>query len=87
LELVLRNELQGNCILQIVHAIRDINSADIDDIRRLLNAKDMSNVEVFAARANLTRIVNMLHDPASRLIDALLAARPEEPAWPMLARW
>jgi hypothetical protein len=50
------------------------NGADVSDVKQLLNAKDMSDVEVFAARANLTRIVNMLHDPASRLMDALLAA-------------
>lgn len=55
----------------------DGNAASIDDLKRLLNAKDMSDVEVFAARANLTRIVNMLHDPASRLMDALLAALRE----------
>ena len=52
----------------------DGNSADVDEVRRLLRAQDMMDGEVFAARANLTRIVNMLHDPASRLMDALLAA-------------
>lgn len=52
----------------------DGNSADVADVRRLLNAHDMMDGEVFAARANLTRVVNMLHDPASRLMDALLAA-------------
>jgi uncharacterized protein len=62
-------------LVDLIHA--DGNSADIDDVRRFLNAKDMSDVEVFAARANLTRIVNMLHDPASRLMDALLAALRE----------
>lgn len=51
---------------------QDGNSADPTRIRALLNAHDMSDVEVFAARANLTRIVGMLHDPASRLMDALL---------------
>ena len=58
---------------------RDGNSASIDDIKRLLNVSHdgMSDVEVFAARANMTRIVNMLHDPASRLMDALLAALKE----------
>lgn len=39
-----------------------------------MNAKDMSDVEVFAARANMTRIVGMLHDPASRLMDAMITA-------------
>lgn len=53
---------------------QDGNSASVDDVKRLLNARDMSDMEVFAARANLTRIVHMLHDPASRLMDALLAA-------------
>lgn len=52
----------------------DGNSADVDEIKRCLNAHDMSDMEVFAARSNMTRIVNMLHDPASRLMDALLAA-------------
>lgn len=58
---------------------RDGNSASIDEIKRLLNVSHdgMSDVEVFAARANLTRIVHMLHDPASRLMDALLAALKE----------
>ncbi len=50
------------------------NAADIHDVKRLMNAKDMSDVEVFAARANLTRIVSMLHDPASRLMDAVIAS-------------
>lgn len=56
---------------------QDGNSASVDEVKRLLNARDMSDMEVFAARANLTRIVNMLHDPASRLMDALLAALKE----------
>jgi hypothetical protein len=62
-------------LVDLIYA--DGNSADIDDMRRLLNAKDMGDMEVFAARANLTRIVHMLHDPASRLMDALLAALKE----------
>jgi uncharacterized protein DUF87 len=62
-------------LVDLIHA--DGNSADIDDMRGLLNAKDMGDMEVFAARANLTRIVHMLHDPASRLMDALLAALKE----------
>lgn len=53
------------------------NAAPTHDVKRLMNANDMSDVEVFAARANLTRIVNMLHDPASRMMDALLAALKE----------
>lgn len=62
-------------LVDLIH--RDGNSANTDDVKRLLNAKDMGDVEVSAARANLTRIVNMLHDPASRLMDALIAALKE----------
>lgn len=62
----------------LVDLIReDGNAADPNRIKQLLNAHDMSDVEVFAARANMTRIVGMLHDPASRLMDALLAALRE----------
>ncbi len=59
-------------LVDLIH--EEGNSANVDDVKQLLNARDMSDVEVFAARANLTRIVNMLHDPTSRLMDALLAA-------------
>lgn len=52
----------------------DGNAADPARIKVLLNAKDIGDAEVFAARSNLTRIVGMLHDPASRLMDALLTA-------------
>ncbi len=63
---------QWSDLVDLVHS--DGNSADPQRIRTLLNAHDMSDVEVFAARSNMTRIVGMLHDPASRLMDALLAA-------------
>jgi hypothetical protein len=59
-------------MVDIIYA--DGNSADVQRIKQLMNAHDMSDVEVFAARANLTRVVMMLHDPASRLMDALMAA-------------
>lgn len=62
-------------LVDLIH--QDGNAAEVSDVKRLLNAKDMGDVEVFAARSNLTRIVNMLHDPASRLMDALLAALKE----------
>lgn len=59
-------------LVDLIH--EDGNSADVNRIKQLMNAKDMSDVEVFAARANMTRITGMLHDPASRLMDALLTA-------------
>ncbi len=67
--------LRGQNWSDLVDLIHDDgNSADVNEIKRLLNANDMSDVEVFAARANMTRIIGMLHDPASRLMDALLTA-------------
>lgn len=59
-------------LVDLIH--EDENSADVNLIKRLLNAHDMSDVEVFAARANMTRITGMLHDPSSRLMDALMTA-------------
>lgn len=67
--------LRGRNWSDLVDLIYDEgNSADVNRIKQLMNATDMSEVEVFAARANMTRIVGMLHDPASRLMDALLTA-------------
>jgi len=59
-------------LVDLIHS--DGNSADPQQIKVLLNAHDMHDVEVFAARANMTRIIGMLHDPASRMMDALLAS-------------
>lgn len=59
-------------LVDLIH--EDGNSADVNRIKQLLNAHDMSDVEVFAARANMTRITGMLHDPGSRLMDALMTA-------------
>ncbi len=67
--------LRGQNWSDLVDVIKeDGNSADAARIKQLMNANDMTDVEVFAARANMTRIVGMLHDPASRLMDALLTA-------------
>lgn len=67
--------LRGQNWSDLVDVIyEDGNSADVNRIKRLLNANDISDMEVSAARANMTRIVGMLHDPASRLMDALLTA-------------
>jgi uncharacterized protein len=51
------------------------NQTDISVVREALNLKDeRSDVEATAALSNLTRIVRMLHDPSSRMLDNLLAA-------------
>jgi uncharacterized protein len=53
------------------------NSADSDLIKKLLRLDDKQDVEMVAARANMTKIVAMLHDPSSQLMDMLLAALKE----------
>ena len=50
------------------------NSADIDKVRSILHLEEQQEVEAFAARANMTSIVRMLHDKSSTLMDDLLIA-------------
>ncbi len=53
------------------------NSADIDTIRSILRLEQGQEVEAFAARANMTTLVRMLHDKASTLMDNLMEALSE----------
>jgi hypothetical protein len=50
------------------------NAADPDRLRELLHLESGQEMEVYAARANMTTIVRMLHDPGSQLMDMLLFA-------------
>src|SRR5262249_54651383 len=50
------------------------NANDGDLSRRLLRLEDHQEAEMVAARANMTQIVNMLHDPGSQMMDMLMAA-------------
>jgi hypothetical protein len=50
------------------------NSADLRQIQELLRLETDQLAEALAARANMTSIVRMLHDPASQLMDKLLEA-------------
>ena len=50
------------------------NDAPLERIRELLRLEPMQEMEALAARANATRIVRMLHDPASQLMDMIMAA-------------
>jgi uncharacterized protein len=53
----------------------DGNLADIDRIAELLRLeREQQSVEAFAARSNMARIVHMLHDKSSQLMDMLLDA-------------
>lgn len=54
---------------------KDGNLADIEEVRKLVKLDEkQGDVEAFAARANMTAIVKMLHDPSSQLMDLLLEA-------------
>ncbi|NUQ51386.1 MAG: DUF87 domain-containing protein [Phycisphaerales bacterium] len=50
------------------------NSADIDQIKDLLRLLDSQEMEALAARSNMTRVVEMIHDRSSQLMDMLLEA-------------
>ena len=50
------------------------NDASLDRIKSLLRLEPGQDVEAIAARANATTIVRMLHDPASQLMDMIMAA-------------
>jgi DNA helicase HerA-like ATPase len=56
---------------------RDGHGADENTIRKLLQLQERQDPELYAARANMTHIVNMLHDPSSQMLDMLLAALQE----------
>jgi hypothetical protein len=54
---------------------RDGNSTDIEEVRRLVHLDEkQGDVEAYAARANMTSIVKMLHDASSQMMDMLLEA-------------
>ncbi len=50
------------------------NGADVDHIRELLRLDDRQDDQALAARSNMTRIVEMIHDRTSQLMDKLLEA-------------
>jgi uncharacterized protein len=50
------------------------NSADLDRMQELLHLEQGQDAEALAARANMTAVVRMLHDPRSQLMDMLLEA-------------
>jgi DNA helicase HerA-like ATPase len=67
------NEADWQQLVDLVY--RDGNAADGDTIKSLLRLEaGQQDAEMVAARANMTTIVRMLHDPASQMMDMLLAA-------------
>jgi hypothetical protein len=60
---------------RLVDAIyRERHDTDLDLIQELLGLTSAQEAESLAARANMVRVVASLHDPSSRLLDALLKA-------------
>lgn len=53
------------------------NSADLGEIKKLLDLQDSQEAEALAARGNMTTIVKMLHNKSSQLMDMLIYALSE----------
>lgn len=66
------NDSDWHRLVDLVY--RDGNGADGDTIRELMGLERGQDAEMIAARANMTTIVKMLHDPSSQMMDILLTA-------------
>ncbi|AKB78191.1 hypothetical protein MSHOH_1708 [Methanosarcina horonobensis HB-1 = JCM 15518] len=62
-------------LVDLIH--KDENYADGDEVKKLLGLDNNQDVEMNAARANMTSIVRMLHDPGSLMWDMLLNSLKE----------
>lgn len=69
------NDADWQRLVDLIH--RDGNGADGDTIKRLLRLDPGQDAEMVAARANMTIITRMLHDPSSQMMDMLIAALRE----------
>lgn len=69
------NDADWTTLVDIIHV--DGNGADLNTIQRLMRLEPGQEVEALAGRANMTTVVRMLHDPHSRLLDALMHALSE----------
>ena len=66
------NDSDWHRLVDLVY--RDGNGADGNTIRELMGLEQGQDAEMIAARANMTTIVKMLHDPSSQMMDILLTA-------------
>ncbi len=66
------NQQNWEELVNLVHVSG--NNASLDRIKSLLRLEQGQDAEAIAARSNATRIVRMLHDPASQLMDMIMAA-------------
>jgi hypothetical protein len=56
-------------LVDLVH--RHKGGTDTAEVAKIIDNKAMSDVEINAAISNMTRVINALHDPNSRLLSAL----------------
>jgi DNA helicase HerA-like ATPase len=66
------NDHDWHQLVDLVH--REGNAADGETVKRLLRLDPGQDAEMVAARANLTTITRVLHDPSSQLLDMLITA-------------
>jgi DNA helicase HerA-like ATPase len=66
------NDADWHQLVDLIH--KEGNAADGGTVRQLLRLEDGQDAEMVAARANMTTIVRMLHDPSSQMMDMLLTA-------------
>lgn len=69
------NDTDWQQLVDLVH--KDGNGADGNTIKNLLRLEPGQDAEMVAARANMTTITRMLHDPSSQMMDMLIAALRE----------
>ncbi len=69
------NKMAWGELVDVVHS--DGYGTDLADIRRILRLDDGQEAEALAARSNAARIVKALHNPASLLLDMLMASLKE----------
>jgi hypothetical protein len=64
--------------IELVNAVAvQGNLTDLSLVKQYLHLRDEQEAEASAALSNMTRVVKMLHDPGSRMLDALFAALKE----------
>lgn len=69
------NDSDWHQLIDLIH--KDGNGADGGTIKQLLGLENRQDAEMIAARANVTTVVRMLHDPSSQMMDMLFDALRE----------
>ncbi len=69
------NDSDWRQLVDEIHQNR--NAADPELIRKLLKLEPGQDAEMLAARANMTTVVTMLHDPSSQMMDMLFESLKE----------